>query len=241
MIRRGRRCAGRKVPQKPRIHAAILHRDDPEKDPLVGNVKVTRQDWLNAAMDTLISDGVDHVKVLMLAARLGVSRSSFYWYFNSRQDLLDALLEEWQSTNTAALVAKAQAPAETITGALCNVFHCVVNPDLFNTSLDFAVRAWARGSDHVRRVQDQSDAVRLEALSNMFRRFGYVDLEAVARARILYFMQMGYNDADLNEPMDERIKHVPMYLLGFTGKEARPEEIAVFRDYVDQVTAVQST
>jgi hypothetical protein len=75
----------------------------------------------------------------------------------------------------------------------------------------------------------------------MFRRFGYEDLEAVTRARILYFMQMGYNDADLNEPMDERVKYVPMYLLGFTGKEARPEEIAAFRDYVDQVTAAQRT
>ncbi|MEP2030661.1 MAG: TetR/AcrR family transcriptional regulator [Paracoccaceae bacterium] len=226
----------RKKPDQP----AVLHRDDPEKEPLVGNVKVTRRDWLNAAMDVLINDGVDQVKVLVLATRLGVSRSSFYWYFKSRQDLLNALLQEWQNTNTAVLVAKANAPAETITGALCNVFHCVVDPSLFNTSLDFAIRAWARGSPTVRRVQDQSDAVRLTALADMYRRFGYEDLEAVTRARILYFMQMGYNDADLNEPMDERIKHVPMYLLGFTGKEARPEEIGAFRDYVDHVTKTQA-
>ena len=78
----------------------ILHRDDPDAEPLVGNIKVTRTDWLRVAMDVLVSDGVEQVKVLSLADRMAVSRSSFYWYFKSRQDLLDALLAEWQSTNT---------------------------------------------------------------------------------------------------------------------------------------------
>ena len=50
----------------------ILHRDDPKAEPLVGNVKVTRDDWLNVAMDVLISDGVEQVKVLNLADRMAV-------------------------------------------------------------------------------------------------------------------------------------------------------------------------
>ena len=95
----------------------LLHRNDPAKDPLVGNIKVTRQDWLNAALSVLKQGGVEAVKVADLAARMGVSRSSFYWYFKSRQDLLDALLDHWQDTNTSALVSMAQTPAETITEA----------------------------------------------------------------------------------------------------------------------------
>ena len=58
--------------------APILHRDDPDKDPLVGNVKVTRQDWLNAALDVLVNNGEEQIKILTLAERLDVSRSSFY-------------------------------------------------------------------------------------------------------------------------------------------------------------------
>jgi len=218
----------------------LLHRDDPEKEPLVGNIKVTRQDWLNVAMDVLISEGVEHVKVLALGDRLGVSRSSFYWYFKSRQDLLDALLQEWENTNTAALISKTNAPAETITGAVCNVFECVIDPDLFDTALDFAIRAWARSSGAVRRVLDRSNAARLEALAAMFKRYGYGDLEAETRARILYFMQIGYDDADLRESTEERTKLMPMYLLGFTGQHATPSEIAAAQAYARRVAKAKN-
>ncbi len=192
---------------------------------LPGNTKVTRTDWLNVAMDALVSDGVEQVKVLSLGERLGVSRSSFYWYFKSRQDLLDALLDHWQGTNTAAMVAQANAPAETITEAVCNVFRCVIDDELFNTALDFAIREWARRSGAVRRVLDQSDAARLDALKDMFARFGYPEREALTRARVLYYMQIGYNFADLHEPMADRLALVPMYLLTFTGVEPKPQEI----------------
>ncbi len=207
----------------------------PSIAPSAGNIKVTREDWLNVAMDVLISDGVERVKVLALGERLGVSRSSFYWYFESRQHLLEELLERWRKTNTAAMVAQAEAPAETITAAVCNVFRCVVDPALFNTALDFAVRDWARRSGAVRRVLDQSDQDRLRALTDMFRRHGYEDLEAHTRARILYYMQIGYNESDLREPMEERLRLVPMYLLGFTGKEASTREVEDFKQYTKSI------
>jgi AcrR family transcriptional regulator len=209
----------------------VLHRDNPENEPLVGNVKVTREDWLNLALTALINDGVEGVKIQTLGSALGVSRSSFYWYFKSRQDLLDALLDHWQATNTSALIGMTEAPAETITQAVGNVFRCVINPALFDTRLDFAIRDWARRSDRVRGILQTSDARRLGALQAMFERFDYPRLEAVARARILYFMQIGYDDAQLNEPMDIRNKLVPAYLVGFTGQVPTEEEVASLRAY----------
>ena len=209
----------------------ILHRDDPEAEPLVGNIKVTRDDWLNVAMDVLISDGVDQIKVLNLAERMAVSRSSFYWYFKSRQELLDALITRWQATNTAALIAQSELPADTITAAVCNVQRCVVNSDLFDTALDFAVRDWARRSGKVRRMLDQSDARRLTALRDMFIRFAYDETEAETRARVLYYMQIGYDLAQLGEPIEARLSMVPHYLYVFTGIEPLPAEIEEFSAY----------
>lgn len=209
----------------------VLHRDDPEAEPLIGNIKVTKDDWLNVAMDVLITDGVEQVKVLALAERMAVSRSSFYWYFKSRQDLLDALLKQWEETNTTAMVSMAEAEATTITAAICNVFRCTANPKLFNTALDFAVRDWARRSGPVRSLLDRSDERRVQALAQMFERYGYDVTDADIRAKVLYYMQLGYDLAQLNEPDERRIAAVPGYLRVFTGRDPQPGEVEEFRKY----------
>jgi len=212
----------------------VLHRDDPSAQPLGGNVKVTREDWLNMAMDVLVGDGVDQVKVLNLAQRMDVSRSSFYWYFKSRQQLLDALLEKWRAKNTGAMVAQTELAATTITEAVCNVQRCVVNHGLFDTALDFAVRDWARRSAKVRRLLERSDAERLAALHAMFARFGYAESEAETRARVLYYMQLGYDFAQLGEAPETRLAMVPHYLYVFTGQHPRSSEIEAFNAYARQ-------
>ncbi len=202
----------------------ILHRDDPDKDPLIGHVKVTREDWLNVARHILINEGISQVKILTISERLDVSRSSFYWYFESRKDLLDALLGDWEKLNTATIVKHCELPAASIGSALCNFFRCFIDPDLFDRGLDFAVREWSRRDASVRERIDSADQKRVEAIINMFKAHGYETYEADCRARILYFMQLGYHALDVNETMDVRMSRLQGYLEGFSGREISPEE-----------------
>jgi AcrR family transcriptional regulator len=190
---------------------------------------------VNAALDILISDGAEFVKIMTLSKRLGVSRSSFYWYFKSRQELMDQLLEHWRITNTEALIGQARAPSISINNAVCNVFKCVVDPKLFDNRLDFAIRDWARQNSAVRRVLERSDERRLMELREMFMRYDFDGLEAKARSRILYYMQVGYSDADLHEPMSDRLELLEVYLLGFTGVRPDPDEVAAFQAYAHQI------
>ena len=213
----------------------ILHRDDPGKAPLGGNVKVTRDDWLNIARDVLIQSGVADVKVLTLAGKLGVSRSSFYWYFENRDQLLDALLAEWAARNTAGLVAHCKRETATITEAVCNFFRCFLDPSHFDHGLDFAIREWARRDDALRGQVEKADRARLQAVRDMFLRFDYTAVDADARARILYFMQLGYHALEVREPMRVRLSRVGPYVEGFTG---RPVDQAALQDFVAFVKAL---
>lgn len=196
-----------------------------QDDPLIGNIKVTRQNWLDLALDVLISDGVEQVKVLSLSRKLGVSRSSFYWYFKSRKELLDELLAIWSRTNTAAIIERAKRPSRSITQAVLNVFECFVDTDLFSPQLDFAIREWSRRSGAVRRVVDLSDEARVKAVCEMFERHGYPADEAFVRARVLYYMQIGYYALELHEPLEQRLSYLHGYLLSFTGERASEEEV----------------
>ena len=123
--------------------------DEDRRAGATGNVKVTREDWLNFALEAMVSEGVEAVRILSLGQRLGVSRSSFYWYFKSRQDLLDQLLDYWRNRNTRVIVERASRPADTITEAVLNVFENWVDGTLFDPRLDFAIRAWALSLIHI--------------------------------------------------------------------------------------------
>ncbi|SHF79939.1 transcriptional regulator, TetR family [Litoreibacter ascidiaceicola] len=211
----------------------LLHRDDPDKDPLVGHVKVTREDWLNVARDVLVSDGVAEVKVLALGTRLDVSRSSFYGYFKSRKHLLEVLLDDWENRNTRTILENTQLPAASITESVCNFFRCFLDPDLFDRGLDFAVREWSRREGRVRQRIDAADATRLRGISAMYERHGYSDYDADTRARILYFMQLGYHALEVLEPIDARMARIEGYLRGFTGVEPDIDTVTAFRSFVD--------
>lgn len=193
--------------------------------------RTSREDWIRLALDTLVSEGVEKVRVLNLARKLGVSRSSFYWFFRSRQDLLDQLLDHWARTNTSGIATRAERPAATISEAVLNVFECWVDETAFDPRLDFAIREWARRAEAVRRVLDRADEARVAAIAAMFRRHGYDDLDAYVRARILYFMQIGYYSLELKEPMDLRLSYLEAYVRGFTGRDATAEEITRFRTF----------
>jgi AcrR family transcriptional regulator len=196
-----------------------------------GNVKATRDDWLDLALSVLAVEGVGRVTVLNLSKRLAVSRSSFYWYFKNREQMLDALLERWDRLNTRSIVCAAQWPAMTVNEAVCNVFRCWVNPAIFSPRLDFAVREWARRSAKVRKALDRSDQERTEAMKAMFTRFSYEDKDAFVRARVLYYMQIGYYALDIREPIETRLRLTPHYLKAFTGVAASASELDVFGAY----------
>jgi AcrR family transcriptional regulator len=202
-----------------------------ERAPPFGNVKATRGDWLALALSVLAAEGVAHVTVLNLSERLDVSRSSFYWYFKNRDELLDALLDRWDKLNTRSILSQAESPALTVNQAVCNVFRCWFNPAIFSPRLDFAVREWARRSANVRIALDLADRERTEALKALFIRFGYEDEDALVRARVLYYMQIGYYALDIREPIEARLNLTPHYLKGFTGVAATEAEVEALRTY----------
>lgn len=190
--------------------------------------KASREDWLQAALDSLIAEGVEQVRILPLAKALSVSRSSFYWYFKHRQDLLDQLLKRWREKNTQSIVRQSQLPSDTIIQGVLHIFECWTDDKRFDPRLDSAIRDWARRSKPVRRIVDQTDEKRVEAITQLFRRHGYKETEAFIRARVLYFTQIGYYALDVKETLRQRRSYLVPYLKSFTGQEPRPAEIEAF-------------
>lgn len=206
-----------------------------DKKAALPHTKATREDWLAAARATLISSGVEKVKIAALSTQLGVARSSFYWYFANRQELLDALLEFWRNKNTAPIVERAERSAPTITQAVLNVFECWSDVNLFDPKLDFAIREWARRDPVVRELLDEADSARLEALVEMHHRFGQSNPDALVLARVHYHSQIGLYALGAEPSMKTRRERLPAYLRAFTGEDPTSQELSDFQAWIENV------
>lgn len=184
--------------------------------------------WLDAAYELLVGAGVEAVKVMPLAERLGLSRTSFYWHFPDREALLAGLVDRWKAKNTGNLVARCEAPAATITEAMLNLFDCWYDDSLFDSRLEFAMRTWALTDPAVALAMTEADATRVAAITALFRRFGYSEAEADTRARTLYLTQVGYIAVRSEESLEVRLGRNPAYVLTFCGVAPTEAEVAAF-------------
>ena len=60
---------------------------------------------MEAAYRAMAEGGIGAVAVEPLARRLGVSRGSFYWHFEDRRSLVEAVLGRWEEEATEATIS----------------------------------------------------------------------------------------------------------------------------------------
>jgi AcrR family transcriptional regulator len=206
-------------------------------DPTLDVVRGSADMWLDAAYESLLEGGLDAVRILPLAKKLNLSRTSFYWFFKDREELLSALLDRWKQKNTGHWIQRTQAYADSVCEAMLNVFDCWFDDALFDSRLEAAMRSWAQQSPEIAELMAQDDAQRIAALTSLFTRFGYAPRAADVRARVAYFTQAGYVSTKPNEDMDVRMMRIPEYVEVFTG--VRPKKHELQRFYSRRNFAVQ--
>ncbi|MCP4874397.1 MAG: TetR/AcrR family transcriptional regulator [Gammaproteobacteria bacterium] len=184
--------------------------------------------WLDEAYRVLVDSGVDAIKVLPLAKSLNLSRTSFYWHFDNRETLLEALIEKWKRCNTGNLIQRTEAYAETVTEAILNLFDCWIDESLFDSRMDFAIRNWAQNSSGLKAVLENTDRQRIAAIGSMFNRFSFSDSEAETRAYTVYYTQIGYISMKVEESTADRMRHMPAYVEIFAGQPPSEAEMARF-------------
>jgi len=176
------------------------------------------KDWIAAAREMLIEGGIAAVQINPLAVRLGVTRGGFYWRFKNRQDLLDHLLLDWESSNARHFLDRIAEPG-TLAERMQRLIDLWIEERQFDPRLEAAIRQWARIDPAVHGRVRSVDLGRIEAIAGMFLEDGYEAKDAEARARITYFHQIGYYTLELGESAEERRAMLPHYNRVLFGKD----------------------
>jgi AcrR family transcriptional regulator len=180
-------------------------------------VPLGREAWMEAAKVALVREGIGGVEIGKLARKLRASRGGFYWFFNSRKELLDAMLTDWEENNTAvfkSVLSNSRANGLEEFRALCEIW---VNESDYSPQWDAAMREWARISPRAKTVVKRVDDSRIEVVHRIFQDMGFEEPEAFVRARTTYFHQVGYYTLDVHESREQRLRLAPVYIRILTG------------------------
>ena len=161
--------------------------------PDAGRSSLTPDTWIEAATAVLVDQGIDHVRVDVLAQQLGVTRGSFYWHFRDREDLLRRVLQAWRERATEQLTVRLEQATADAVAQLRDVLSLPFRGRAATRAarIELAIRAWARRDAMARQAVDEADASRIGYIAQVFSSLGFSIAEARARAFLLYAYVVG--------------------------------------------------
>lgn len=152
-------------------------------------VKVTREDWLRAALVALAETGVSGVAVDPIARRLGVTRGSFYWYFKDRAALLAEALELWEIEATLQFIEDLTDIDDPVERMRALLFRALTDDEI--AGLEPAIVAHA-SNPVVRVVLERVNRRRLDYLTDLYREIGLDKATARRHAVATYAAYLGW-------------------------------------------------
>jgi AcrR family transcriptional regulator len=168
-----------------------------------GERTLSAADWIQAAMAAIVEGGVAAVAVEPLAARLGTTKGSFYHHFESRDALIVAALEDWERSQTEAVIQRLELipdPEERL--------RAVMAAALADGPGGVRDAALLGSATHplVKPVVERVTARRLAYLARVCVELGLSEPQARRRALLLYTAYLGLFDylrAGLGEGLSE--------------------------------------
>lgn len=150
--------------------------------------RLSRDDWAEAALAVLAEGGPAAVAVEPVAARLGASKSSFYWLFANRQALLEAALRRWEERETDAVLPRLAAIADPAERLRVLVRHAAAATE----GADLALRLLVEADDPVvRAAAERVTRRRLTVIAAAFAELGHPADRARHYASATYSAYLG--------------------------------------------------
>ena len=158
--------------------------------------RLSRDSWIDAALEILLQSGPDAVAVQPLARQLGATKGSFYWHFTSRDDLLRATLERWETVATDDVIASVEAKSDDPHTRAELLFEDVTTGRHPGELLLLAGTEHPDVAAAVERVTNR----RIEYVARLLRSSGLTPAAAHRRATLAYAAYLGHAQLVLSVP-----------------------------------------
>jgi AcrR family transcriptional regulator len=144
---------------------------------------LTREQYFEAALDVIATEGVEALTIAALCQRLGVTIGSFYHHFKGREAFLQAFYGWWEAEHAFHLADRARHETDPVARLALLKRLSAGLPH----RAEAAIRCWSRSHPDAAAAQSRVDEARIEVVVDTLRQLGLPP----GRARTLAVMAVG--------------------------------------------------
>lgn len=162
------------------------------------STRLSAQDWAQAALAAIAEGGLTAVAVEPLAAKLGVTKGSFYAHYRNRDELVTAALDEWvrgHGREALAPYAAIADPMERLRSVLTAAARASESQRP-SVQLSLLGESDERAGEALRQVNQ----TRIDLLTRTYHELGLTPRQARNRARIAYAAMLGLLHLSRHDP-----------------------------------------
>lgn len=181
--------------------------------------RVTKAQWLQAALDILIEEGVEALRIERLAKRIGISRSGFYWHFKDSDDLRKEIVEYWAFETTDRVVELLNETPMDAKQKLLYIAQQVLKNEL--TNYELGIQALGKNDPSLMPRINKCYQSRLDIVLECFTEVGFTGIELELRARVFTVYVTYELVAPTYGKREELLEQIPKHIDLFTQVQAR--------------------
>lgn len=151
-------------------------------------------DWISAGFAQLAREGIESVRIEVLARELGVSKGSFYWHFRDRDQLLMQMLDQWEKIEGEWLSAEEAGESERPSAAVrwARFVERSIEPERIREEI--AVRSWGRKDERVALRVADVEKRKTRVIANVLADVGFAREAADSWSEMVLLVYLGWLD-----------------------------------------------
>lgn len=155
--------------------------------------KITsREAWITLGFQQFSSGGTEALRIEAMARTLGVSKASFYHFFENRDAFINDILAYWRNIRTEEFIKFSQKRTEDVSlieALILEIFSADIDDDFL-----FHLRRLGRKNDAARDLLIQVETQRVDFARSAIEQLGYPQEVAQAKSVIIYNYYLGWRE-----------------------------------------------
>jgi AcrR family transcriptional regulator len=146
--------------------------------------------WLDEGIKRIAVNGLLGLKVSEIADELKISKSSFYHYFNTKEEYIEQLIEYWEEEGTINVI-KQVLLQENLSNPVIFLLTNVFDYNFENECVLQQFRVSVGINKNIKKKVEEIDQIRISFLIAMLSKSGYSGKDLNNRARQIYRFFLG--------------------------------------------------